>query len=124
MGRNDIVDLLACYNSDLEVQDVDKQIPLTIAVRAGHLEVVRSLLEGGANVDGMNGRRQTALLLAVKQRKKAVARLLLKYGANLTTVSQDKESPKSVARAHGMLETLREGEKERTLKESGPLSNG
>jgi ankyrin repeat protein len=56
--------------------------PLLFAVRAGHADATRALLEAGANVDDMVGDGTSALVLAVMNAQYGIAAVLLEQGAN------------------------------------------
>ncbi|KAK5063148.1 hypothetical protein LTR84_005224 [Exophiala bonariae] len=49
MGFEDIVKFLLESNADVDTRNIDKETPLIDAVENGHLEVVRLLLQHGAN---------------------------------------------------------------------------
>lgn len=49
MGFEDIVKFLLESNADVDTRNIDKETPLIDAVENGHVEVVRLLLEHGAN---------------------------------------------------------------------------
>jgi len=61
---------------------------LCFASEDGDLETVRSLLDGGVDVNERNSSQDTALLLAMFCGRFEVARLLIEYGADVN--SQDK----------------------------------
>ena len=60
-----------------------QRIPLHCAARYGHVTIVKSMLEKGANIEAKNLSNHTALHLATENRHIAVAELLLKRGANI-----------------------------------------
>lgn len=57
--------------------------PLMVAAKAGHLDVVKFLLQHGANPELLSNIGLTALMLAAKFGRKDVAKQLLKHGANV-----------------------------------------
>jgi uncharacterized protein len=58
--------------------------PLMVASRAGRVDIVKALLEHGADVNAMEKvRGQTALMWAVSQRHPDVVRMLLEHGADV-----------------------------------------
>lgn len=65
-----------------DVRDKQGETPITIAAGAGFTEGVRIMLAGKANIDGTNGRGQTALFRAVQARDIATVKLLLELGAD------------------------------------------
>ena len=54
--------------ADIECLDKDKYTPLLTAASAGHTDVVKLLLERGANVGVQNTQNRNALHLAVEER--------------------------------------------------------
>jgi ankyrin repeat protein len=57
-----------------------------------HVEVVRVLLEGGADVERVDGYNFTALHTAAHHGNLEVCRLLLDYGANVNTVGGEQKA--------------------------------
>lgn len=90
-GQIDTVrDLL--NNKDIDINEIDAcdmtsptmgYTPLMCAVENGHIEVVKLLLDKGANVN-VNSGRGTALHIAVKNGRADIVRLLLDRGADLS----------------------------------------
>jgi ankyrin repeat protein len=78
-----------------------------VAARNGHVEVVRVLLEGGADVQRVNVDTNTALHTAAQNGHLEVCRLLLDSGAKVDTVGQFKETALMGAASNGHLEVCR-----------------
>lgn len=70
------------HGANPDSRDKQGETPLTIAAGTGFTEGVRIMLAGKANIDGSNGRGQTALFRAVQARDVATVKLLLELGAN------------------------------------------
>ncbi|KAL3522704.1 hypothetical protein ACH5RR_015538 [Cinchona calisaya] len=64
------------YNEDMESTDEDGQTALHIAVREGHLKMVKSLLEKGACVNKQDAKGWTPIALAEHQPNKNIYNLL------------------------------------------------
>ena len=68
------------------------------ACASGHAEVVRSLLEAGANVEDHNENGHTPLMEAASAGHVEVAKILLEFGAGINTHSNEfKESALTLA---------------------------
>jgi len=84
MGRGKVITLLFGKgligpNSSLETTS-----PLVCAVKSGHIDVIRAVLNAGADVDGVWDRdcHQNPLCTAVRRNHEAAVKLLLKRGAS------------------------------------------
>ncbi|KAF5475148.1 hypothetical protein F2P56_006987 [Juglans regia] len=71
--------MFARYATDVNLIAEDDQTALHAAVRRGHLEMVKILLEGGANVNKQDARGWTPKALAEQQENKSIYELLLSY---------------------------------------------
>ena len=67
---------------DPNVPDKSGDTPLGLAARLGFTEGARTLIAGGARVDGANPRGETPLILAVQNGKLDMVQLLVRQGAN------------------------------------------
>ncbi|XP_017222795.1 potassium channel KAT1 [Daucus carota subsp. sativus] len=74
----------------MEVKSIaeDDQTALHVAVRTGHPENVRILLEGGANVNKLDAKGRTPISLAENQGNKCIYDLLLSYQNTRSTNEQ------------------------------------
>jgi len=81
-GRLDMVKLL--FKHDADLMDKSGRCALASAVDGGNLEVLKFMLENGANVNGLYKNGQTALHHAAKQARPEFVKLLLEYGADVT----------------------------------------
>ncbi|KAF8408914.1 hypothetical protein HHK36_004984 [Tetracentron sinense] len=75
---NRVYDLIRC-GADINSTNLDGQTALHIAVRMGHLEMVKILLKGGANVNKPDTRGWTPKALAEQQGHRSIYDLLLCY---------------------------------------------
>jgi ankyrin repeat protein len=73
--------------------DLGNDTPLIIAAKLGVVELVRLLLESGADVDKPNGFQQTALNIAAAKGYLDMCRLLLDWGANVNTLDTSERTP-------------------------------
>ena len=95
------------YSNDFCTTD-DKyhDTPLTQASVDGGLEVVRVLLEGGANVESTNADGRTALHCAAYNGHLDVCRLLLDWGAKVDPVDVWEDTPLLDASSRGHLSVV------------------
>lgn len=82
--------------------------PLMYGCAGGHEEVVRALLDAGANVEDHNENGHTPLMEAASAGHVPVAKILLEHGAGINTHSNEfKESALTLACYKGHLEMVR-----------------
>ncbi len=67
---------------DTKAADKAGETPLGLAARIGFSEGARTLIAGGAQVDGANKRGETPLIIAVQGRRLDMVQLLMRAGAN------------------------------------------
>jgi hypothetical protein len=67
---------------DLDAVDSEGTPPLIYASCFGHQEVVKALLDAGANVNKQDKNQWSALMWAMTNRHKGIAKLLLDHGAD------------------------------------------
>jgi ankyrin repeat protein len=97
------------FNFNVELRGRSFESPLTMAVHRGYLEIVRMLLEAGADVRRRDGSGNTAIAAA---QTPEMVRLLIKRGADPNAPARYDETP--VAKAIGaanlpLLDALLEG---------------
>lgn len=109
IGRDDaptnaaILALLLEHGADADVADSNGNLPLHTVLRehgAGALEVVETLLEGGASPEAQEEDGSTALHIAARMGLDDVAALLLKHGAGANTLNRAGAGPLHDAIVH------------------------
>lgn len=96
-GKNDIVKYLAEQGTDINILSDSATTAFEASAYNGHLDVMQTLLDFGANIDGLSPQKGNALYWAqvFKTDKEAlpVVEFLVKKGANVNAVSFEKFSP-------------------------------
>ncbi|KAN0128615.1 hypothetical protein V8E53_013534 [Lactarius tabidus] len=102
-GHTDVVQTLLEHDADIDSEDVNGWTPLRSAVATGfsHLDrtqLVRLLLDRGANPNAQDSKGQTPLHVVSKgQPRLDTARILLEYGADLDAEDNEGRTPLQVA---------------------------
>ena len=98
-GNNDIVKiLLESTFVDTRYPNVFNYTPLIIASRYGYQDVVKTILQNGANIESQDDIGETALINAALWGHIEIVELLLKNGANLNVRGiKNRRSPLSWA---------------------------
>jgi ankyrin repeat protein len=99
--------LVSCTNDSCTADDGFRKSPLIYAANNGHVEVVRVLLEGGANAERVNANQQTALHYAAWYGYLDVCRLLLDWGAKVDPLDKWKDTPLHDAARTGQLSVVK-----------------
>ncbi|CAH8664748.1 unnamed protein product [Dicrocoelium dendriticum] len=117
-----LIDVNACIESSMETA-------LTLACHGGYTELVRLLLERGADREHRDKKSHTPLHTAVYANQRAVIALLLDYGADVESqVDRTKDTALSIACSHGMFEIVEEllnrgaNKEHRNISDYTPLS--
>ncbi|CEP09250.1 hypothetical protein [Parasitella parasitica] len=106
-GHADIVNYLIAMGAIVNSQDKDAQwTPLMIAVSAGHLEVVKILLQNQADPALENDTKQTALHYAASKNRIDIARLLIEHQAPVNQLNRYKQTPLHQAASSGHIKII------------------
>jgi ankyrin repeat protein len=96
-----------CTNDSCTSDDVNRDTPLTHAAWDGHVEVVRVLLEGGADIQRVNLHNESALHYAARNGHLEVCRLLLDRGAKVNIEGWRNETALHWAAGRGHLSVVK-----------------
>ena len=108
-GMHDVAKFLVVEHSqDVNARGFDeKETPLHVASRRGHVDVARLLLEHGADVNARDNVEFSPLLLASREGYAKLARILLEHGADAEARDDDKRTPLFLAVEGGHVEVAR-----------------
>ncbi|KAK2706489.1 hypothetical protein QYM36_016505 [Artemia franciscana] len=87
-GRIDLCDLLISYGATVDGMNLKNETPLVTAIKANNPEMVKYLLESGANPNCSQ-----CLHHAVSEAKENLCQLLISYGANVDAINMKCETP-------------------------------
>ena len=83
MGKYDEVKKWLCLGANPNAKDKFGNTPLIQAAWEGDTHIIRILLQNGAEIDGVNNDKQSALMVAVLNVKRCAIIELLNQGANI-----------------------------------------
>ena len=104
---NTVKRLVRCINGSCTTDEFSRFTPLIYAAVEGHVEVVRVLLEGGADAERANANQQTALHKAAWYGHLEVCRLLLDWGAKVNPLDKWRDTPLHDAARLGHLSVVK-----------------
>jgi cytohesin len=104
----DCLRMLARQSPDIDKRDHTGRSALTYAVRRREEEIVRVLLDNGANPNGDNGSGDSLLCVAAKLKVLRIAFLLLERGANVDSVDRRGETALELCEGSDGLDALAE----------------
>jgi ankyrin repeat protein len=99
--------LFNCIHDSCATDDEHRDTPLIIAAREHQGEVVRVLLERGANVESTNANGCTALHYAAWYGHLGICRQLLDWGAKVNSLAKWKNTPLHEAARWGHLSVVK-----------------
>jgi hypothetical protein len=108
-GLHSVVKFLIIENpKDVHSWDLDNNVTaLLLASERGHAEVVRLLVEQGADTTACNWMRKTPLHLASEAGYVEVASILVEHGANKTARNWVRQTPLHLTSEEGFVEVAR-----------------
>ncbi|KAG6354339.1 hypothetical protein INS49_004356 [Diaporthe citri] len=105
-GASEVVRLLVSHGSNVNFKDKIGRTPLLWAATNGHYDLVKTLLETGADVSAVNNRGRTALHLAVDSTDtthiEEIMKILLQYQADARAISDGGWTPLHNAAQKGL----------------------
>jgi ankyrin repeat protein len=104
-GRTSIVKLLLEKGTDVDALDSDGMTVLICAVIFGHEEMVRLLLENGADIE-ISSKGNTALIAAAMQNGEHIVRQLLDHGAEIEAKNDAGYTALHIASAHAYVKVV------------------
>jgi hypothetical protein len=108
---NELVDRVLVFKlkpkANVNAKDGDGFTPLYFAVRDGHRDVARKLIDKGANVDVKDKSGFTPLYYATRQGHREIVRLLVARGADVNAKDKSGFTPLHYATRDGYLEIAR-----------------
>ncbi|MBF0315665.1 MAG: ankyrin repeat domain-containing protein [Oligoflexia bacterium] len=109
--------------SVVNVKDKDGDTPLMYAVRAGHLAMVKRLVEKGAAINAENKRGLTALMEAISTENNDIVKYLLKKGARYNEKDSSGRSVLDVVESRGnkKLEKVLQKQKSKDEKQANKV---
>ncbi|KAF3293548.1 hypothetical protein TWF132_004516 [Orbilia oligospora] len=93
--------MLAGNGVDLELADNIGRTAVLFAAKEGYEDIVRVLIESGANPEAKNHYGEAAILLAVREGHESIVRILIGIGVNLEVKNDYDETPLFIAAQTG-----------------------
>lgn len=91
----------------INIRDTKGRTPLHFAARGGHLEMVKFLIEGGANINSVDNYTFTALDLAIFGGKWDAVKFFVESGADINLKQCNGRTPLHLAAKWGHLDTVK-----------------
>ena len=110
-GQTSIIIYLLSKDIDLNFNIVSylgsQTFPLHIVAQEGHVEVVKLLLEKGANIEAINNQGFTSLWIAAYKGHTEIVKVLIAAGANIEAIDDEGYTPLEVAARNGHVEVVK-----------------
>jgi len=100
-GQSKAVQWLLQHGLSVNAQTMVGDTPLMMAVMGGHRETVEHLIENAADVNMLNGDKESALHKAVSESTQNIVRVLCAAGASLAVKNRDGLTPVQLADEKG-----------------------
>ncbi|KAE9067069.1 hypothetical protein PF010_g27611, partial [Phytophthora fragariae] len=99
---------LRCYAFERRLDKLgDGDTDVTWAAKNGRIEVVRELIENGADVNAQDDKGTTALMAAAEYDQLEMVKFLIEHGASLTTTDDDGDTALMIAAVKGPIKVCR-----------------
>merc|ERR1719397_925793 len=98
--------LIRELNANIEAQDADGLTPLAIAAKAGHYDLVKSLIELSSNIEHQDGWLMTALHHATMYNRETCVRILIDAGCDLKIRDCNNETALDIAKKYGDMQRV------------------
>jgi len=92
-----LVEVLIKSGAKLDMQNIQKETPLHLAVQIGEKEIAKMLIDAGAELDLQNKNEKTPLHLAVEYGYTNIAKMLIEVMKDLDIQGESKRSPLHIA---------------------------
>ena len=103
-----MIDAFASAGLDIDIKDSDDETPLLNAIHAGQTDVVKRLIDLGANINGINkSSRDSALHFAAQYDRTECLKLLLTHEADCSALEWNGQSFIHCAARAGSAELIR-----------------
>ena len=109
-GNAKVVAQLLKAGANTELKHKSGRTALLWAVEAEHIDVLKLLLDGGANINALTNLGDGALHLSVTDKSASIGKLLIKYSVNINEQNKNKEKEKTNKNKNSMAiyDTLRD----------------
>ncbi|GAW23654.1 hypothetical protein ANO14919_132280 [Xylariales sp. No.14919] len=116
-GKTDVFELLAKHDSDINSMDYDGRTPLILAVRSGGLELVKTLITYGPNLEIRDGiYEQSAISYAAEEGWTEIVALLIDAGCDIYSQGTESFPPLERAVFAGNVQILQSFLEQRSAK--------
>jgi len=105
--QNKMDEVHSLLDMDMNLPDVNQDIPLIVASKMGNIELVELLLSKGAILDIQDNKKNTALYTATFNNQIGVVKLLLEQGADFNVKNDLNHTALSAACGKGYLEIVK-----------------